>query len=141
MCAVSGARKMRILKFTALVALVLPSAAQAEWLSIGSSVADAEYYMDGDRIKSVSGRRQAWVKVDHSRDRSVTYRESMRLLSFDCGKQTYKLLYASNTDSYGKQVSSFNYSDSAYGVGYVPIVPESMAETIGKVACYEPSGS
>ena len=130
---------MSVVKFAGIMMLLLPASAQAEWFKIGTSVHQADYFMDPARIKTVNGKRQAWAKVDHSRDRTVSYRESMRLFTFDCDKQTYKILYYSNTDSYGKIIDSHSFTDSSYGFGYDPIVPESMAETVGKVACFKAS--
>jgi hypothetical protein len=140
LAAVTRAENMGLRTFAFLAMLILPGAAQAEWLRVGTSVTGAAYYMDGERMRTVNGKRQTWVKVDHAKDSSVTYRESMSLFSFDCGKQTYKLLHISQTDSYGKHVASRNIPDSALGIGYEPIVPETIAEMISKIACAYQSG-
>lgn len=122
-----------------LALLSTPAALQADWKQIGSTVDDSVYFMDPERIKVVGTKKHVWVKVDHSRDRSVTYRESMRLLSFDCDKQQSKLLYYNSTDSYGKSVKSQNFPDYGSSIGYSPIVPDSIGETISRLACYDPA--
>jgi hypothetical protein len=109
--------------------------ARADWLPVGTSTNDSIWFMDGGRVKSSGGKVHAWVKIDHSKDRSVTWRESKRLFSFDCTTEKYKMLSYVNYDTYGKVVASQSFSDSSYGIGYEPIIPESMVETIGDVAC------
>ena len=47
----------------AWVAMSVSAPASAEWLRIGSSVDGSVWFMDLARIKTVSGKRQAWVKL------------------------------------------------------------------------------
>lgn len=127
---------MRVVQFGVGLAIFLPSApAAAEWIPIGTSVNEATWLMDADRVKVVSGKVQAWIKVDHSKDRTVTWRESKRLISFDCNADKFRMLSFVNYDSYGKVVASKNYSDYGYGIGYEPVIPDSMIETASKLAC------
>lgn len=91
--------------------------------------------MDAERIRTVGNHRQAWVKVDHSQDRSVSYRETIELFSFDCAARSYRLLSYVDYDSYGKVVNSHSQPDYSYGTGYEPIIPDSIGETISTVAC------
>jgi hypothetical protein len=116
----------------------VPSSASAEWIPIGTSVDNSVWQMDATRIRTVGSKQQAWVKVDHSRDRTVPWRESLRLFSFDCTAQTYKMLSYVNRDSYGKTVGSRSFSDYGSSIGYEPLVPDSMAESVSEIACYSP---
>ena len=126
---------MKLLTACGCALALLSTGASAEWIPIATSVDNSVWQMDAARIRTVGTKQQAWVKIDHSRDRTVAWRESLRLFSFDCAAQTYKLLSYVNRDSYGKIVGSQSYSD--YGsVGYEPLVPDSVAEAASEVACY-----
>lgn len=125
--------KKVILTCIALGMIATP--AHAEWVSIGSATNGTEWFMDWNRIKTVGNKKQAWVQLDHSKNRSVSWRKSLHLISFDCAASTYKTLSAISYDAYGKVVTSKNYPDYGYGVGYDPLVPETMAESASSVAC------
>jgi len=86
-------------------------------------------------VKLVDGKVQAWVKIDSKRDRTVTWSESKELLSFDCSAEKSRILSLIKYDSYGKIVSSNTAPDYGYGIGYDPVVPDSVLETVEKVAC------
>lgn len=116
-----------------LAAITTP--AHAEWVSIGSATNGTEWFMDWNRIKTLGGKKQAWIQMDHSKNRSVTWRRSLQLMSFDCSASTYRTLSFIAYDAYGKVVTSKSYPDYGYGVGYDPLVPESMAESASLVAC------
>ena len=120
---------------TCLLSAAIAAPAHAEWVSIGSGTNGTEWFMDWNRIKSVGGKKQAWVQLDHSKNRSVSWRKSLQLMSFDCSASTYRTLSVIAYDAYGKVVTSKNYSDYGYGVGYDPLVPESMAESVSSIAC------
>jgi len=109
--------------------------AHAEWVSIGSATNGTEWFMDANRIKTVGSKKQAWIQLDHSRNRSVSWRQTLQLISFDCSASKYRTLSIIAYDAYGKVVSSENYTDYSYSVGYDPLVPESMAESASLVAC------
>ena len=111
----------------------LPSSAEAEWFRVSTSNQGSVYSIDPDRLKTVGGRRQVWMKGDHARNRGERARSSMTLLSYDCSAATVKALAESSYDSFGKTITSRSFPD--YGVGYQPIVPETVAETISKIVC------
>lgn len=113
----------------------IASPAHAEWVSIGSATNGTEWFMDWNRIKTVGNKKQAWIQLNHSRNRSVSWRQTLQLVSFDCSAAKYRTLSIIAYDAYGKVVSSENYNDYSYGVGYDPLVPESMAESASQVAC------
>lgn len=116
----------------ALLALALGSAAHAEWVKVGITADDADYYLDADRIRKVGSKTHIWVKMDHRRDRTVNYRTSMALMSFDCGAQTWKTLSVTTFDSYGRTTSN---SGMMPDYGGEAILPESVGERISLVAC------
>jgi hypothetical protein len=118
--------------FTMVLAV---SPARAGWLPIASTVHGSIWSIDPDRLKTVGDKRQAWVEIDHSKDRTVRWRRSLRLFSFDCATERYKMLSYVNYDSYGKVVSSNSITDYGFSIGYEPIIPESMVEAVFQVAC------
>jgi len=92
--------------------------------------------MDLDRITETGGRVHAWVNIDASKDRSVTYREAKYLYSSICSSRKLKLLSAVQYDSYGKIISSNEYSDSTFSdFGYKHVTPESLGETVLEISC------
>jgi len=116
--------------------LIAAPAQAVEWTSIGGPESGATWYMDGARITMENGRVHAWVKVDASRDPTVKYRSAMMLYSALCESQQLKVLSVTQYDSYGKIIYSDNQADSSYATyGYNPVVPESMGETVLRVAC------
>jgi hypothetical protein len=95
--------------------------------------------MDPARLKLVSGKIHAWVKIDGSQDRTLKWSEAEELYSIDCSEETSKVLTVVTYDSYGKIVSNESVPDYAYSVGYTPIVPDTMAETVEKTVCKAPT--
>lgn len=125
----------RLSSAVACVALASAGAAHAEWVKVGTSGSGAVWSMDAARIRTVGGHRQAWVQIDYSQDRSVAYRRSINLFSLDCSARTSRLLSYVTYDSYGKLINSETQPDYGSGVGYDPVVPDSMGEAVLTVAC------
>lgn len=117
----------------AAILLQAASIAHAEWRPITSAGDGTVYSIDPERIRTVGGRRQVWMKGDHSRDRTERTRSSMALDSIDCSAFTMRTLAENKYDSYGKTISTRTNPD--YGVGYNPITPETIAENVAKLVC------
>jgi hypothetical protein len=127
-------RKMAVLLGFGLAMTASP--ALAEWVQVSRAANGAEYYMDANRISSENGRVQAWIKADHSKNRTVSYRSEMFLQSFICSSRKARLLAYTEYDSYGKIVGSRSFSDSVYSdVGYSPVTPDTVGETFMTIAC------
>lgn len=125
----------RFLGIATAIAIAAPAQA-ADWVAIGGPDSGAVWYMDGSRITLNGDRVHAWVKIDASHDSTVKYREEMVLYSALCGTQQIKTLSITQYDSYGKVIYSNSDTDSTYGTyGYRPVTPETMGETVLKVAC------
>lgn len=116
-------------------AIVFNAAAvtHAEWSPLTSASDGTVYSIDPDRVRTVGGRRQVWLKGDHSQDRTERARSSMTLLSIDCSASTIRTLVENKYDSYGKTISSRSNTD--YGVGYNPITPETIGEDVARSVC------
>ncbi len=117
----------------AAIAMNVATATHAEWSPLTSASDGTVYSIDPDRVRTVSGRRQVWLKGDHSRDRTERARSSMTLLSIDCSASTIRTLVENKYDSYGKTISSRTNTD--YGIGYNPITPETIGEDVAKSVC------
>lgn len=115
--------------------LLYSSAAQAEWTRVATDATGSVWLMDSGRITTESNHVHAWVKIDASKDSSVTYRQSLRLYSSICSSKKMKLLSAANYDSYGKLIQSNDYPDYYSDVGYKYVTPDSMGETVLEISC------
>lgn len=118
-----------------IATLLVAVPAQAEWMKIGRSTTSSDWSMDPERMKVVGGRVQAWVRIDASHDRSVNFSEAKQLFSFDCAADKFRVLSIVQYDSYGKTIKSQNVPDYGYGIGYQPVVPDTMVETLERLAC------
>lgn len=117
----------------AAILLHAGSIAHAEWRPVTSAADGTVYSIDPERIRTVGGRRQVWMKGDHSRGRTERTRSSMTLVSIDCSASTIRMLAENKYDSYGKTISTRTNPD--YGIGYNPITPETIAEDVAKLVC------
>ncbi len=117
----------------AMSAVAMASASHAEWFRVTTSSDGSIYSIDPERVRTVGGRKQVWLKGDHGRNRTEKARSSMTLLSIDCATSTMKLLADSKYDSFGKTISSRTFPD--YGVGYEPITPETIGEAVAGTVC------
>ncbi len=127
--------KMRSSTFFVVATFAICSPVHAEWLRLAESTIGQVWYVDPLRVKAVSGKTQAWVKIDHSKDRSVSYRHTMNLFSFECATEKYRMLSTAAYDSYGKVVFSRSAPDYGYGVGYESVIPDTMTESVFKLVC------
>jgi hypothetical protein len=114
--------------FAAIAAWAVP--AQADWYAVAKGTNGTVWYLDPARIKAVSGKVQVWAKLDASEDASVKWRETKELISIDCTANTSRVLSDIEYDSYGKIISSRNATDYGYGIGYDPIVPDTVLEAV-----------
>lgn len=127
---------MKASSLAALAGIVAWAApAEADWYPVAKGTSGTVWYLDPARIKNISGKLQVWAKLDGREDPSVKWRESKELLSIDCSANTSRTLSDIEYDSYGKIIASHNYPDYGYGIGYEPIVPETVMESVARVAC------
>lgn len=120
-----------------LAGVLATQPAAAEWITVFTTQSGTTLALDSTRIRQVGGKRQIWVKSDHSRDPSERARSSMTMYSVDCTANTYRTLARTSYDSYGKVINSQTRSDYGSGIGYDPITPETIMEGIARVACAE----
>jgi hypothetical protein len=127
---------LRYIALAACLSAAVSSSAAAEWISVGKDATGSVWMMDGARLSVEGGRVHAWVKIDASRDRTVTFKEGLRLFSSICSSRKIMALSAIDYDSYGKVVRSRSYPDSTYSdAGYDYVTPDSMGETVLDISC------
>ena len=128
----------------ALATVASPAHAELEWGEGGGSWSgytpaaldgDLSLYLvrDEDEAKLLPDTRkgQFWTKVDHTKDKSVTPRHSMLLVSVDCAENTYAIRSATSYTAEG------NVARSLYETFYAhrPAVPESAIGETVRYAC------
>ncbi len=136
-----GVKRFIVRLIGVVAAAIVPHAdsiARAEWRPVTSAANGTVYSVDPERVRTVNGRRQVWMKGDHSRNRAERARSSMTLVSIDCSASTIRTLADNKYDSYGKTISTRTNPD--YGVGYDPIAPETVAEDVANLVCREGGG-
>lgn len=128
---------LRLTKTASVITLALTATpVLAQWVNVSTSTTGAEFSIDPARITVANGRAQAWAKIDFSKDATVAYRSEMRLYSFICASRKLKILAFTEYDSYNRVIRSESVNDYAYSdVGYSPVTPETVAETIMEIAC------
>ena len=108
-----------------------PDAAEG-WTYVTKDKENVDYYYNRKSIQRAKNIVTVWERRDHSKDKTVKYREGKTLVRYDCDENKYTVL---NFHEYypGEQVNSF----------YVPtnqqqemlIVPDTLGETMMKAAC------
>jgi hypothetical protein len=62
------------------------------WVYVTESSSNADWYYDSDTIRRSGNQITVWVKVDHSRDKTVKYRMALNRYRCDCAERTTSLL-------------------------------------------------
>lgn len=113
-----------------------PNTANAEdpnpWLPVSKSSTGTVWSIRfSDLINKSNFYPQIWVKLDHSSDKSVKYRETKSLIKFDCQALKYQTLTDITYDAEGQVIDSLQYNYPSYK--YAP--PDSVIESTLKMAC------
>jgi hypothetical protein len=106
--------------------------AAASWVYVGENSNGAVIYYDADTIQRSGDQITVWTKWNHSRNRTVRYREAKNRDRFDCEERTITLIAYTNYYPDGK-VETFNIP--TYGQEDDPVTPESIGETILETVC------
>jgi hypothetical protein len=104
----------------------------ANWVYVTENEKNAVYYYDSDTIRGSGNQVTAWVKVDHSRDKTVKAREALTRYRFDCADRTWTLL--STTDYYPNgKTETFTWE--TYEQKEIAVVPDSVMEGVLEAVC------
>lgn len=120
-----------IISLTPVAAL---NAEDNEWTYTGNSKdnSSAIYVRTEDMMKGRSNQTsaKAWVKADHSKDATTSFRETKMLLEINCPAQTYKTLSTARYYPNGEaQTDTPSYTSTEH------VIPGSMAESVVKLVC------
>jgi hypothetical protein len=116
---------------------VCPSVASATtWVQSGESVTYSKWFVDLESIKDVPDGygttvRKAWIKIDHTADKTVTYRERKSLFFFKCSEEQSKTVSTTTYNADGTVAGSYSPSYAAYS----PVVPDSVLASAMKIVC------
>lgn len=127
-------------KISLLLALaIIPTAAHAaNWVYVTTSSTNAEYFIDKDSVRTISSgypKKEivlAWFKIDYSKDRTVSRRESKILYHFDCANQQMALMNWVDYDAQGRVLDSNNFSYPSFK----PAVPDTIGYDMLDRACF-----
>ena len=110
----------------------------APWLEAGEDASGSVWYLDPTRSDLSRNIVIAWIRVDHSRDRSIAHHWTERLGEIDCAAHTYRILVTTHSDRAGHLSSS---DEGGPGSPFVEIIPESIFEAVANLACARASNS
>jgi len=110
------------------------SAESNQWIQIAESTTGTVWKMRSNDISNGSNQYpRVWVELDHSNDRTVTYRSSKQLLSFDCKNRKSQTLQVIHYMPDGKVVNSWDENYNSYLHKYV--APDTVLEAALNNAC------
>lgn len=108
------------------------------WLDAGEDSSGSVWYIDPDRSDLSRSIVIAWIRVDHSRDRSIDHYWTERLGEIDCAAHTYRILVTTHSDRAGHLSQS---DEGGPGSPFVEIIPGSIFEAVSNLACARASTS
>lgn len=103
-----------------------------DWLSFSEDAQGTVFYiLRTDVEKAVAGGtdNRFWVKMDHSKDKTVSARKTMMYFSMDCVQQTTTVLSATTYYANGKRKELGSDLSPQF------ITPETHMETVAKALC------
>src|ERR1043166_8634128 len=104
----------------------------APWLEAGEDASGSVWYLDPARSAFSRNPILAWIRVDHSHDRSIAHYWTERLGEISCAARTYRILVTTHSDTTGHLSSS---DEGGPGSPFVEIIPGSIFEAVANLAC------
>ena len=125
-------------KILVLLLLMVSTSVFAEWTEVGQSADDTTVYADFGTIKRKGNKVKMWKLYDFKTVKKLgendRYLSEMRRGEYDCEEETVRMLdlhgYSGNMKTGHNVYSSNNIKDEA-----TSILPESIGETLFKIAC------
>lgn len=124
--------------------LSLSNVAMAEFIFIGSALDETTYvYADPSTIIRSKNISKMWDLFSFTSIQTISgsgepFLSSITYAEYDCVQKTGKTLsevrYSGGMRS-GKIVSSYNYNDGRIVNVHEPIIPDSLSESLWKIAC------
>jgi len=116
-----------------LLALTPAEARAANWVEVAVSPTGTIWTVDADRIRRLGSIAEAWVRLDHSRDRTVTARNSLIFVRFNCTAWTSSTTSVVRYRTNGTVITDQSWPE--YMAPFTPIVPETVLEGAANAVC------
>jgi hypothetical protein len=125
-------KSINLLGAAAALFIAATPAFAAEWIPVFIDTKNAIYYYDIETIRRSRNVVTVWEKRDHSRDRTVKYREVKAKRSYNCSARTSILLSVIVYYPNGK-VESEEFPD--YAQTTESVAPDTSGEDILEAVC------
>lgn len=102
-------------------------------IPITASSTNTVYSGNSPSLRVIDSGYEMWVVADHSKDRSVSHRESRQLWKFKCADREASLASWVTYSSSGAILTRGNVDQ--YSLQYEPVVPGSISDHLMKFAC------
>jgi hypothetical protein len=116
-----------------LAALALAQAAAPGWTYVSTSTVGSRLYYDRSTIQRTGHLVRAWVRIDHSHDRTTRARETKEMWSYDCTQRTTLAITSISYLPNGVALDARYLHDDPYD--YTPVIPQSQADTVMRLLC------
>ncbi len=126
----------------ALILVITPSSVWAsEWDFVLTTTSESSVFVDISSVKDLKAVpyqrpfevRQAWVKYDHTNDKTEKSRFSIRMRRYNCDAETSNLIQLTSYSADGSVMFSHTFKD--YETDYSPEVPDSVGYAIFEIVC------
>ena len=117
------------------------SALASDWRYLGTGTTGTIVLVDIESVRELPEIRirrpfpvmQIWVKMDHSKDKTVAYREQKVLWRYNCTDESGMIASYVTYGSSGRVLQSDSFED--YDFRYSPATPDTMKYAIMEFAC------
>lgn len=104
-----------------------------EWLEYSSDNRGTVMYLNRTTMKKKNGLVTVWEKWDHSKDKSVSYRETKTLTEISCRDVAWRALFEVRYDSAGNSVLTEDYESK--GSSFRRLVPDTVGMSLWEAVC------
>lgn len=125
----------KIIACVSFIALATTPANAANWEFVSADVADSDYYIDRDSIRSSGGFLYIWAKIDASRNNTVKWNIQLDHLKIHCQSRKMRKLELIRYDKAGNVMESLEQSDYSGLMGMTSVAPESISEAVLAYVC------
>ncbi len=104
----------------------------ANWVYVATNTNKADWYYDSDTIRRFGNQITVWVKIDHSRNKTVKYRETLVRYRYDCADRTSTALQLTDYYPDGKNET---FIWETYEQEEQAVAPETVIEGVLEAVC------
>ena len=118
---------------SSLTLLFATPAVGADWRYVGTSDNGTTIYVDMETMRPTGDTVNVWVRYDHSRDRTIRFRETKQLVTYNCSARTSTLRSYISYDANGRVVDSGDIS--TYQLRQNNVAPDTIGDAIMTAVC------